>query len=54
LDEIYEEINGICIYPGTLVTAGVEDSGADIARECVYLGGWWWWGMILGGYWLGV
>ncbi len=33
------------------MTAGVEDSGADIAWECVCLGGWWWWGMILGGYW---
>ena len=30
MDEIYEEINRICIYPGTLVTASVEDSGADV------------------------
>ncbi len=32
--------------------AGVEDSGADVAREDVGLGGWWQWRVSLGGDWL--
>ena len=54
LDKIYKCVDGIRVDSCTFVAMGVEDSGADIAWECVYLGGWWWSGMILGGYWLGV
>ncbi len=37
---------------GTLVAAGMEDGGADVAREGIGLGGWWRWGVSLGGDWL--
>ena len=54
MDKVYKDINGIGVHSGALVATGVEDGGADVAREGIWLGGWWWWGMVLGGDQLGV
>jgi hypothetical protein len=52
LDEIDKYIDWVGIHPGTFVAAGVEDSGADVPREGIGLGGWWQWGVSLGRDWL--
>ncbi len=52
LDKVDKYIDCVGIHPGTLVMAGMEDGGADVAREGIGLGGWWRWGVSLGGDWL--
>ena len=54
MNEVYKDIDGVSIQSGTLVATGMEDGGADVAREGIWLGGWWRWGVVLGGDWLGV
>jgi hypothetical protein len=49
LDEVYKDVNGVGVHSGALVLAGVENGGADVARECIWLGGLWWWGIVVGG-----
>jgi hypothetical protein len=52
LDEVKKYINQFGIHPGALVAAGMENGGADVAREGIGLRGWWQWGVSLGGDWL--
>ena len=49
MDKVYKDVDGIGVYPGALVTAGVENGVADVARECIWLGGLWRWGIVVGG-----
>ncbi len=49
MDKVYKDVDGIGIHPGALVTAGVENGVADVARECIWLGGLWQWGVVVGG-----
>ncbi len=51
LDKVDKNIDQVSVHPSALVAAGVEDGGADVAREGVG-GRWWWWGVSLGRDWL--
>ena len=54
LDEVNEDVNGVGIYSGTFVAAGMEDGVTYVAGERVWLG-WRWFGReVLGGDWWGV
>ena len=54
LDEVNEDVNGVGIYSGTFVAAGMEDGVTYVAGERVWLG-WRWFGrVLLGGDWWGV
>ena len=54
LDKVNEDVNGVGIYSGTFVAAGMEDGGTDVAREGIRLGGRWFGRVMLCGDWLGV
>ena len=49
MDKVDKDVDRVSVYPGALVAAGVENGGADVARECIWLGGLWWWGVVVGG-----
>ena len=49
MDKVDKDVDRVGVYPGALVAAGVENGGADVARECIWLGELWWWGVVVGG-----
>ncbi len=49
MDEVRKDVDGVGVHSGTLVSAGVGNGGADVARDCIWLGGLWWWGIVVGG-----
>ena len=49
MDKVDKDVDGVGVHPGALVAAGVENGGADVARECIWLGGLWRWGVVVGG-----
>ena len=49
MDEVHKDVDGVGVHSGTLVSAGVENGGADVARDCI-----WWEGCGGGGLlWVG-
>ena len=54
LDEVDENVDGVGINSSTFISASMEDGGADVAREGVWLGCRWFGRVILCGDGLGV
>ncbi len=49
IDDVDEDVNGVCVDPRSFVSAGVLYCCADVTREGVSLGRWWWRGVVLVG-----
>ena len=54
IDDVDEDVNGVCIDSCPFVAAGMPNCCADVTGEGVGLRGWWWWRVVLVWDWVGV